>query len=116
MNKPNEINLDPSLEEATYANELGWSDVHPFEIIRKVSDKTIEIRRMNAEKDLTWEPVIASGGFSGHCTNQSEQRWLYSSNEDAPIMRIRLTKKGWALKGRRFYLSMKPRKFRDYNF
>ncbi len=37
--------------EYTHANHSGWSDVHPYEIVRVVSPKTIEIRVMDAELD-----------------------------------------------------------------
>ena len=35
----------------SYCNMHGWSDVYPFEIIRVVSPKTIEVRAMIAELD-----------------------------------------------------------------
>jgi hypothetical protein len=34
-----------------YANHLGYSDINPFEIVRRISDKTFEIRAMSAERD-----------------------------------------------------------------
>ena len=102
---------------ASYANEIGYSDVTPFEIVRIVSDKTIEIRGMNAERDPNWKPEIIPGGFAGHCINQDEQRWIITSRPDAPVVRIRLGKKGWRDKyGCRYDLSDKPRKYYDYNF
>ena len=30
--------------EMQYANHIGYSDVNPYEIVRRVSDRTIEIR------------------------------------------------------------------------
>ena len=36
---------------ASYANQYGYSDIEPYEIVRVVSDKTIEIRNMNAERN-----------------------------------------------------------------
>jgi hypothetical protein len=65
--------------EYTHANHSGWSDVHPYEIVRVVSPKTIEIRVMDAELDKNWKPEIIAGGFAGHCTNQGAQKWDYKS-------------------------------------
>lgn len=100
-----------------YANHIGYSDVNPFEIIRKISDKTIEIRAMNAERDPNWKPDFVAGGFCGTVVNQRDQRWIISSSADAAVVRIRLGKQGWKdANGRRFQLSDEPVKFYDYNF
>jgi hypothetical protein len=101
-----------------YANHYGYSDVNPYEVVRVISDKTIEVREMDAERDesvnLEWVP----GGFSAHCLNQRDQKWHIKSNPVNPVIRIRLSaKKGWQDKyGRRFGLSDQPVKFYDYNF
>lgn len=100
-----------------YANRFGYSDVEPYEVIRAVSGITLEIRRMHAERDPEWKPEIIPGGFSGHCVNQSEQKWIITSDLNAPVIRIRLGKKGWKDRhGNRYDLSDRPRKFYDYNF
>ena len=101
-----------------FANHYGYSDINPFEVVRVISDKTIEIREMDAQRDesvqLEWSP----GGFAGHCINQRDQKWFITSNSNNPVIRIRLSaKKGWQDKhGRRFGLSDKPVRFYDYNF
>jgi len=100
-----------------YANHLMYSDIEPYEIIRIVSEKTIEIRAMKTERDesvkLEWVP----GGFSAICLNDHEQKWHITSDETAPIKRIRLGKRGWKdAHGGRFGLADKPVKYRDYNF
>jgi len=102
-----------------YANHYGYSDVNPFEIVRAVSEITLEIRSMNAkrsnpENDLGFAP----GGFFGHCSRQDEQEWTITPNPEAPVIRIRKDKRGrWKDKwGNRYGLSDKPRKFHDYNF
>ena len=100
-----------------YANHLGYTDINPFEVVRKISDKTIEIREMNAERDTSVKLEFHAGGFSAHCSNQRDQRWHITPDPDAPVIRIRLGKQGWKDKyGRRFDLSDKPIKFYDYNF
>lgn len=101
-----------------YANHLGWSDVDPYEVVRVISDKCIEVREMNAERDAGVELTWAMGGFAGHCVNQNDQKWVITPNPEAPVERIRLHKDGrWYGRGkRRFNLSDTPRKFYDYNF
>ena len=102
----------------TYANQIGYSDVNPFEVVRIISDKTMEVRAMDAERDASFKLEFIPGGFSAHCVNQSEQKWNITSNEENPVVRIRLSKnRGWQDKyGSRFSLAAAPRKFYDYNF
>lgn len=100
-----------------YANQYGYSDVYPFEVVRVVSDKTIEVREMDAERDESIKLEWAPGGFAGHCINQRDQKWFIKSNPENPVFRIRLGKQGWKDKhGRRFGLSDNPVRFYDYNF
>jgi len=101
-----------------YANAVGYSDVTPYEVIRNVTDKTIEIREMQAERDKSVEMEFHVGGFSAHCSNQHKQKWFITSDETAPVVRIRLRKNGtWADKwGQKFDLNDTPVKFYDYNF
>lgn len=101
-----------------FANHYGYSDVTPYEVVRVVSDKTIEVREMDAVRDESVQLEWAPGGFAGHCINQRDQKWFITSNETNPVIRIRLSaKKGWQDKhGRRFGLSEQPVRFYDYNF
>lgn len=99
---------------AKYVNEYGYSDVMPHEIVRVISDTTIEIRAMRADRDPNWKPEFVPGGFVGTVTNNRSQRWIITSDPTAPTVRIRLSKRGW---GRgRFQLATAPRHFYDYNF
>ena len=100
-----------------YANLVLHTDVEPFEIVRVVSDKTIEIRKMSTELNKNWKPQIDVGGFVGHCTNNNTQKWNITSNKKNPVVRARLRKDG------RFYsaygkhcIEDTPRKKYDYNF
>ena len=100
-----------------YANRYGYSDTFPFEVVRKVSDKTLEIRAMNYERDPSFTPEMIPGGFCAHTTNQNEQKWIITSDETAPVIRIRLGKNGWrCANGNTHVLSDKPIRFYDYNF
>lgn len=100
-----------------YANHIGYSDVDPYEIVRVVSPKTLDIREMDAERDESVKLEWAVGGFAGHCINQREQKWNITSNTENRVVRIRLGKQGWKdAHGRRYNLSDTPVKFYDYNF
>ena len=101
-----------------YFFEQLWSDRHAYEVIRKVSDITYEIRRMDAVLDPQWKPEWVCGGFAGRCVNQHTQKWIFSQNESNPIIRIRKKKKGaaWCRGQDIFYPSNNPLEFRDFNF
>lgn len=100
-----------------FANLIGYSDVVPFEIVRRISDKTIEIREMNYKIVDGWKPEIAVGGLVGHCVNNNTQEYTYSTREDSPIIRARLQKNGtWKSIHGKHRLSDKPKAFYDYNF
>lgn len=100
-----------------YANHIGYSDINPYEVVRVVSEKTIEIREMDCERDESVKLDFVVGGFSAICVNQSNQEWFIKPNPENKVTRIRLGKNGWKDKhGRRFVLGTEPVKFYDYNF
>jgi len=100
-----------------YANQYGYSDVNPFEVVRVISDKTLEVREMDAVRDESVKLEFHVGGFSAHCSNQRDQKWFITSNEQNRVIRIRLGKNGWKdSHGRKFDLSDRPVAFYDYNF
>lgn len=101
-----------------FANQIGYSDVNPYEVIKAISDKTMEIRAMKAEVDSSVKMEFAVGGFVAHCTNQSKQKWIITSSETAKVVRIRKNKKGeWRdASGYKYVLSETPNKYYDYNF
>ena len=107
-------------EVVTFAHvsEYMYSDVRAYEIIKVISDKTIEIRAMDVShscEDLEFSP----GGFVGHYHNQRDQKVTYKADPDAPTFRIR-RKKGsvekWVSGSSRFGLTTEPYAFHDFNF
>jgi hypothetical protein len=92
-----------------------YSDIKPFEVIKEISPKTIEIRAMKA-KELPWKKDFRVGGFCGTMVNQQDQEWEITSDETAPIIRARLGKRGWKSDLGIHILSDKPIYFYDYNF
>lgn len=106
-----------------YMNLRLHSDVVPFEVVRVISDKTVEIRQMKATIDPSWKPNFVRGGFTAHCENQHEQKWIYESDESAPVIRCRKVKPTrsnygleWKSPYGHHYNEYSPRKFHDYNF
>ena len=104
----------------TFANFIGYTDVKPVEVIRHVTDRCVEVRHMKAESAPEFKPNIIPGGFSGHCTNNTEggQKWIITQDETNPIFKIRLHKNGtWRDANDGSYIpSDHARKFYDYNF
>ena len=87
--------MDISLQDAKFANKILFSDVIPFEIVRKISDKTIEVREMDVKRHPD--------------AKDFEQNW---------IIRIRKNKHNqWRSKTKtRFSLAVEPSYYYDYGF
>lgn len=103
----------------THANHRGYSDTNPYEIVRVVSDKTIVLRAMIAERREDCKPEFVAGGFSAHCTNNGDQRnaWVIKSDPKGYTVRARLQKDGtWKSEHGRHSLNNAPVKHYDYNF
>ena len=101
-----------------YANLISYSDVAPYEVLSiSKSGKQITVRAMRAERDPSWKPEIVPGGFLGHYVNQSEQRWIISTDEDREPMKAHKRADGyfWSAFGKH-RIEAQPRKFFDYNF
>ena len=101
-----------------FANQISHSDVTPFEVIRHVSGKTVDIREMDAVRsNLDADTGFAAGGFVGHFADQGAQQWTITSNPENRTVRIRLGRKGWRdTWGNRYDMCGAPRRFYDYNF
>jgi hypothetical protein len=115
---PGDTTMTNATETFQYAMHSGWSDTDPYEVVRYISDKCIEVREMKAEMAADYKPNFAPGGFSGHCTNQGSQKWVITSDESGAVERIRLHKDGrwYGVGKRRFVLANEPRKYYDFNF
>jgi len=103
-----------------YANRIGYSDIDPYEIIRRISEKTIEVREMDAVLDENCKKAMRDsfvpGGFLGH-TDNSLQEWIITSNPNNKIYRARLHKDGCYYSDYgKHRLSENPIKHYDYNF
>lgn len=104
---------------APFFNAHSYTDVTPYELIRVVSNKCVEVREMKAEMDPSYTPERIPGGFAGVCVNQNAQKWVITSDERQPVIRIRLHKDGFWRAARgvsRFKPAETPRYYYDFNF
>lgn len=87
-----------------YANQFLFTDIYPYEVVKQVSDITMDIREMSAELQPESDPY--------------EQKYTFSSNENGETIRIRKNKKGvWRDKdGRKYIIGNEPRRYNDYSF
>ena len=112
------LNMTDRREIKKYCNYHGYSDVYPYEVIRVVSDQTVELREMDAVLDPSYKQDVIPGGFAGHTLNNGGD-WIITSNETNPTVRARwsMTKNTWQTKhGFRMCMADNPRRFYDYNF
>ena len=103
--------------EFPFANLHMYTDVVPYEVVRVISDKTIEIREMDAQLAEGQRPDILPGGFAGHCVNQRELKYDITSNPNNPVIRARRRVDGYfhSAYGRHM-LNDRAVRFYDYNF
>lgn len=101
-----------------FANRRTGTDIEPYEVIRTIGAKTLEIREMKAELHPDWKPESIGFGFYRHVSNICSQKWIITSDPDNKYtIKIRLHKDGfyYDADGDRYYLSEEPEKFYDYN-
>ena len=103
-----------NLPEGIYFTEIGYSQSYPWVEVSRTA-KTVTLAKVNVTKDPDWKPKMHPGGFSAHCSNQSDQTWLFDSINEDYTKTIRQTNKGWAHKGVRFSED-RAIEFYDYNF
>ena len=96
-----------------YCNRHLYTDIDPFEVVRVISPKCVEIRMMDA-KQTVFPTDFHPGGFSGHYADNRNQEYEYTSDMNSGVIRIRLGKNGWG--NGRYIMSDQPVKFYDYNF
>ena len=110
--------MSTTIAAPMYLNLHLHSDVHPFEVVRVISGKTLEIREMTATLDPSWTADRVPGGFAGHVRNNDSQRWIINSEPNNPTVRARLTKSGrWSVGGCDRYLTSDEPVYRyDLNF
>ena len=101
-------------EGNTYFTELLYTDTRVWVEVKRTA-KTVTLAPVEVQPDPEWKPDFHVGGFAAHCSNQSEQTWLFDSINYDVNRTVRLTKRGWAYKGTEF-LENRARRIYDYNF
>lgn len=101
------------------ATIAGYSDRAAYTVVaRNASGSVLTLQRDKVILDSSFKMDWLPGGFSGHVSNQNEQRWFYEPDPSGSTVKVRLRKDG------RFYVagSDKPvtigirSEFYDYNF
>ena len=105
---------------AKHANLHLWSDVHPYEIVKVVSDKTIEIREMETEA-VPWKELMAKLPEAQRAEyrepGDNRQEWIITPNNENAVIRARKNKGGfWKSIYGEHYLAANPIKRYDYDF
>ena len=96
-----------------YCNRSLGTDCIPYEVVRIVNERCVDIRRMDT-KIITSPKKFHTGGFAAIVEDNDNQSYEYMSNETYTPVRIYLSKTGWG-KGT-YIMSDQPVKFHDYNF
>ncbi len=65
------------LPDGEYLTQTLFSDTTPWKVIGRTAT-TLTLQEVLVDRDPEWKPEFVAGGFAGHCTNQSEQTWLYA--------------------------------------
>ena len=89
------------IEVGMGASGTYWTDRDPYEVVRVVSDKTVDIRELDVQ--------ITGGDWI-------DPEYTLHSNEKNPIVRVRKTKTGWKTSdGKRIFFGY-ARYYRDPSF
>lgn len=97
-----------------YINRHLHTDVDPYGKIIGTRGKIILIlARVNYESDKSFTPDWHPGGFCANCSNQDEQKYIYTVDE-SDTFEIRWTP-GKSKIGQHI-ISDKPFRFYDFNF
>jgi hypothetical protein len=116
MNTDKNTNTTPWPAVGQGATICHYSDRTACTIIAvSASGKTISLQPDHAELD-NWKPKMVPGGFAAHCTNQSEQKYKYRPNPEAPIWKARLRKDGLYRTTNNERVTQGRHQFHDYNF
>ena len=90
-----------AIEAGMGASGTYWTDMTPYEVVRVISDKTIELRELDVE--------ITGGEWF-------DPEYKLISNNEYPVERARLGKMGWKLRdGKKIYVGH-ARYYRDPTF
>lgn len=94
-----------------------YSDAHAGTVV-KVTKTSVTVQRDKATIDPNFKPEFVVGGFAGHCTNQSDQKYTYESNPNAETIKFNWSKKYGQFKNSKQGRSLAKgrREFYDYNF
>lgn len=112
------VKLD--LLEKKYANQRGYSDIEPYEVIEERTPNLYIIRGMKSvqteESKQKMKESFMPGDFHCHFDNFL-QDWIIEPDEEGRQVKVRRHKDGkfYDSDGQRYEISEKPIKFYDFN-
>lgn len=109
-----ETNIKCLPEGRTYFTEIGHSQQYPWVEIKR-TEMTVTLAKVQVKPDPDFKPDFIPGGFCAHCSNQSEQTWLFDKISDVQTKTIRKTKRGWS-HGETRFIENRAIEFYDWNF
>jgi len=104
------------MDVGDHAHICHYSDVSPVTVIKKTAT-TLTVRMDKATRDESWKPEWVVGGFSAHCTNIDEQKWIIEEDENGSVEVFRWSKRYNQYRntsGEKLFPEW--RKYYDYNF
>lgn len=102
-------------EGRNYFTERGYSQLYPWVEISRTA-KTITLAKVEVRVDPEWHPEMHPGGFAAHCSNQSDQTWLFDRITDQTVTIRRNAHGHWQHTKHRRFREDEARYFYDYNF
>ncbi len=93
---------DVAVKVGDGATELMWTDRHAYTVVAVKSAKTIVVQRDKVKRTDT-------NGMS-EC-----QSYAYESDPNGELVTLRMTKRGWSYKGRKFRIGARD-EYHDFSF
>ena len=109
------------LPEGEYLTETMYSDRAVWKVLSKTA-KTMTVVEVHVKKDPEFKPVFHAGGFVAHCSNQSDQTWLFDHVTDhQKTVRLKKSKYSgsdlhWGDKHGATFVANGAVHFHEYNF
>jgi hypothetical protein len=94
-----------------------YSDSHAGTVV-KVTKTSVTVQRDKSTLDPNFKPDFVVGGFAGHCTNQSDQRYTYEADPNGELVKFNWSKKYSQFRNTKQGRSLTKNRheFYDYNF
>ncbi len=106
-----------NIKVGDHVTELLWTDRLCYTVL-SINKKFVVVQADKATKDPSFKPEFVRGGFSVHCTNNSEQQWNIKSNPKGAVKKFGVKMDGrlQASGSRKANVILGSHYFYDFNF